>query len=287
MTMREAAALDITRGRHHMSSPSRIRLLDCPIDRMTMPEAVSYCLEAVAGERRTRIVLTVNAAIVVKLGQDEPLRAAVEAGDLVLADGMPLVWLSRWTGADAGLEDRVAGVDLMAELLREADRKGLRLYFLGAKPKVVATLVERVARDHPGAVIAGYRDGYFGPEQHEEVADTIAAARPDLLFVGMPTPFKEIRCEAYRHRFGASVVLPVGGAFDVLAGFVKRAPRWMQRAGLEWSWRLMMEPRKMWWRYLSTNTIFLYLALREIIGRHGRRNGRPSSAAPVKPLSWH
>jgi N-acetylglucosaminyldiphosphoundecaprenol N-acetyl-beta-D-mannosaminyltransferase len=285
--MTDAAALDLTHKRDPMSSPSRIRLLDCPIDRMTMAEAVNYCLEAVAGDRRTRIILTVNASIVVKLDQDEPLRAAVEAGDLVLADGMPLVWLSRWTGSGPGLDNRVAGVDLMAELLREADRKGLRLYFLGAKEPVVRTLVERVARDHPGAVVAGYRDGYFGPEQYDAVIDQIAAARPDLLFVGMPTPFKETWCQAHRDRLGAAVVLPVGGAFDVLAGFVKRAPRWMQRAGLEWSWRLLMEPRKMWWRYLSTNTAFVVRAVREIIGRRGRTDARTASSAPSKPLSWH
>jgi N-acetylglucosaminyldiphosphoundecaprenol N-acetyl-beta-D-mannosaminyltransferase len=273
-----------------MSPPPRIRLLDCPINRLTLADAVNYCLEAVGGDRRTRIVLTVNAAILVKLGRDEQLRAAIEAGDIVLADGMSLVWLSRWTGH--GLAGRVAGVDLMAELLRESDRKGLRLFFLGAKEEVVRALVERVGRDFPGAVVVGYRDGYFDRERDDEVLDQIGASRPDLLFVGMPTPFKEVWCQSHRDRLGAALVLPVGGAFDVLSGFVKRAPRWMQYLGLEWSWRLLMEPRRMWWRYLVTNAAFLGLALREILGRRAGAAARRSTSArltpcgPIKEDSW-
>src|SRR5262249_62386924 len=109
-------------------------VFDCPIDRLTRAEAVDYCLRAWDGDRRTRIVLTINATLIVKLGWDEGLRAAVEASDLALADGMPLIWLSRWIGPR--LPERVAGIDLMAELLQEAHRQRLRAFVRGAREQV-------------------------------------------------------------------------------------------------------------------------------------------------------
>jgi N-acetylglucosaminyldiphosphoundecaprenol N-acetyl-beta-D-mannosaminyltransferase len=255
----------------------RIRLLDCPIDRLGMDEAVGLCLKAVRGDRRPRMVITVNAAILTMMRKDQRLREAVEAGEPVLADGMPVVWTSRLAGV--GLDTRVAGVDLMAELIRCADREHLKLFFLGAKEEVVRSLAEQVGRQQPGAIVAGYRNGYFGREQYDEVIRQIRDSAADILFVGMPTPFKEIWCHENLARLGVPVVLPVGGAFDVLGGFVRRAPRWMQQCGLEWSWRLLMEPRKMWRRYLVTNTLFLGLALRAILTRPIFLGSR----APISP----
>jgi len=137
---------------------------------------------------------------------------------------------------------------------------------------VVTALVERSRAQHPGLEIAGFRDGYFGPDDHLGIVEEIRASRADILFVGMPSPFKETWCERHRERIEVPVIMGVGGSFDVLAGFIKRAPRWAQRLGLEWFWRLLMEPRKLWKRYLTTNGEFIWLASREIITR---RLGRP------------
>jgi N-acetylglucosaminyldiphosphoundecaprenol N-acetyl-beta-D-mannosaminyltransferase len=202
--------------------------------------------------------------------RDLELARACRSGDLTVADGMSVVWALRASGQAA--PERVAGVDLMARLLAAAGENQLRVYFLGARCEVVTALVERSRAQYPGLEIAGFRDGYFGPEDHPSIVEEIRASGAHVLFVGMPSPFKETWCERHRERLEVPVIMGVGGSFDVLAGFIKRAPRWVQALGLEWFWRLLMEPRKLWKRYLTTNSEFIWLASREIIARRlGRR----------------
>jgi N-acetylglucosaminyldiphosphoundecaprenol N-acetyl-beta-D-mannosaminyltransferase len=131
---------------------------------------------------------------------------------------------------------------------------------------VVRELAERATRVHPGLEVA-YRNGYFRPEEQEQIVEEIRARRPHFLFVGMPSPFKEVFCERHRHRLDVPVIMGVGGSFDVLAGQVARAPRWMRSVGMEWAWRLLMEPRKMWKRYLTTNSEFIWVAGGEVLAR--------------------
>src|SRR5262249_22127777 len=151
--------------------------------------------------------------------------------------------------------------------------------FLGAKCEVVEALVERCLIQYPGLEIAGFRDGYFSPDDHLPIVEAIRSSGAHMLFVGKPTPFKETWCERHRQRLEVPVIIGVGGSFDVLAGFIKRAPRWVQSLGLEWFWRLLMEPRKLWKRYLTTNSEFMWLAGREIVAR---RLGRPrTTEAPL------
>jgi len=230
-----------------------------------MAAAVDQCVEWCEGPRRPHTVITANAAILCMMRRDPELRAACRGGDLIVADGMSVVWTSRLAGLP--LPERVAGVDLMVGLLGVADRHRLRVYLLGARPEVVRALAERCARDYPGLVVAGFRDGYFGPADHAGIVADIRQAAPHMLFVGMPSPFKETWCERHRAALDVPVIMGVGGTFDVLTGYVRRAPRLMQSLGLEWSWRLLMEPRKMWKRYLVTNSEYLVLAAREIL-RH-------------------
>ena len=140
----------------------------------------------------------------------------------MLADGMPVLWIARALGARSA--DRVTGIDLMSELLRVAGRERLRLYFLGASSDVLGALIKKVGDENAGAVIVGARDGYFAPEESPAIVDEIRASRADILFVGMPSPFKEVWCHDNLERLGTPVILPVGGAFDVLSGFIRRAP---------------------------------------------------------------
>ena len=250
-----------------VSKPAtRVEVLAYPIDRVTMDEAVDRCRSFLEGDRRPRLVVTVNAAILAMAERCERLRAVVQGGHLVLADGVSVVWAARLLGVD--LRHRVTGVDLMERLARLADEEHLRLYFLGARPEVVRKVVDRIESEHPGVVVAGYRDGYFPAGASAEVIEQVRRSRADILFVAMPSPFKELWCFDHLDDLGVPVVLPVGGAFDVFSGVIRRAPLWMQGAGLEWAWRLMMEPRKLWRRYLFLNSSFVWLCIRSIFRKY-------------------
>ena len=257
-----------------MQRPERAELLGLSFDAVTMDDAVARCLDLCRAPRTSHMVITANASHLCMMRRDPQLALACRAGHLVVADGMSVVWALQASGQP--LPERVAGVDLMARLLAAAADHRLSVYFLGARREVVSTLVERVRARHPGIEIAGFRDGYFGPDDHASIVEEIRASGAHMLFVGMPTPFKETWCELHRHRLQIPVIMGVGGSFDVLAGFIRRAPLWIQSLGLEWFWRLLMEPRKLWKRYLTTNCEFIWLATLEIIAR---RLGRPPQPA--------
>jgi N-acetylglucosaminyldiphosphoundecaprenol N-acetyl-beta-D-mannosaminyltransferase len=253
-----------------MTRSNRAELLGLSFDTVTMEAAVARCLEFCRAPRASHTVITANASHLCMRRHDLELALACQAANLTVADGMSVVWALRALGQPA--PERVAGVDLMACLLDAAGEHRLRVYFLGARREVVTALVEKSRVQHPGIEIAGFRDGYFGRDDHPRIVEKIRSSRPDILFVGMPSPFKETWCERHRQRLDVPVIIGVGGSFDVLAGFIRRAPRWTQAAGLEWFWRFLMEPRKLWKRYLTTNTEFIWRAGWEIVAR---RLGQP------------
>jgi N-acetylglucosaminyldiphosphoundecaprenol N-acetyl-beta-D-mannosaminyltransferase len=229
---------------------------------------IGTVLDACHAAIRSRRPLTlgvVNVAKLVLMRRDALLRESVLGADLVVAAGLPVVWASRLLGDP--LPERVAGIDLFEELLKLADRESLSVYLLGARADVLAELVARIQRELPGVRIAGSRDGYFQEHEAAQVAQEIEAAGPDMLFVGISTPKKEL----FLGRFGPELSVPVrhgvGGSFDVLAGKTRRAPPLMQRWGLEWLYRMLQEPGRMWKRYLTTNTTFAALVLREWLRR--------------------
>ncbi len=241
------------------------RILGCNVDAVTMASALDWCLETCRTGGRARILLTANASHLVQVQDDPALRHACDAADLVTADGMSLVWASRLLGT--ALPERVAGVDLLEELLALAPQHRLRIFLLGAKQEVLSRLVARLQDAHPGLELAGWRNGYFGPADYDAVVQQIAESGADILFVGMPSPFKDVWCERYRDQLGVRLIMGVGGAFDVLAGMVPRAPHWMQQSGLEWAWRLLLEPRRLWRRYLVGNSRFIWLVLGQRLRR--------------------
>src|SRR5262245_18697487 len=248
-----------------MKRSDKAELLGLAFDAVTMDNAVARCLEVCHAPRSSHMVITANATHLCMMRRDSELARACRAGDLTVADGMSVVWALRAAGQP--VPERVAGVDLMTRLLAAAGEHRLRVYVLGAKREVVTALVERCRAQYPGLEIAGFRDGYFGPDDHLGIVEEIRASGAHMLFVGMPTPFKETWCERHRQSLDVPVIMGVGGSFDVLAGFIRRAPVWLQSMGLEWFWRLLMEPRKLMRRYLTTNTEFIWLAGREIIAR--------------------
>jgi len=162
------------------------------------------------------------------------------------------------------LPERITGIDLMFGLLKRASEKNYSAYFLGAKSQVVEKVVEVVKKTYPDLRIAGYSDGYFSESEEYNVAEDINKSSADILFVAISSPKKEIFLKKWRSSINVPVCHGVGGSFDIIAGVTKRAPMWMQKVGLEWLYRLIQEPRRMWKRYLVTNVIFIKLGLEAV-----------------------
>lgn len=237
-----------------------VRIGRTEVDALTYAESLAEIARLVEspGVRQHAVV---NASKVVAAQRDDTLVGALEACDLVNADGMSVVWASRLLGTP--VPERVTGIDLMFALFGVAAERGWPVYLLGAREHVVATVVERLGEMHPGLTIAGARNGYW--ESHEE-ADIVQAVRESgarLLFVAMPSPKKELWVARHRDDLGVDLVMGVGGSFDVLAGVTRRAPKWMQNGGLEWFYRFVQEPRRMWRRYLVGNAAFAAIVLRQ------------------------
>lgn len=252
----------------------RVDVLGCQIDSVDMDHAGAVCERAVQNREAVQHV-AINASKLVAMQSDPELRRVIEECELVTADGQAVVWASRLLGRP--LPCRVAGIDLMHRLFDSAEQNGFGVYILGARTEVLEEAVRRIREQHPSLRIAGYRHGYFEPSEDRAVADEIAAASPDMLFVAMSTPRKEQFIAAHRDRIGVPFVMGVGGAIDVVSGLTRRAPLWMQRAGLEWLFRLCQEPRRLMRRYLVTNTAFVMLTLRGVLGRR-RVFSRPLSS---------
>jgi N-acetylglucosaminyldiphosphoundecaprenol N-acetyl-beta-D-mannosaminyltransferase len=237
-------------------------LFDVRIDAASMDDAVAAARDAVQHRRRL-LFGVVNAAKLVNMRRDPILRRAVLGSDVILADGMSVVWACRILRRP--LPHRVTGIDLMIRLLEEGNQHSWRLYCLGATDEVLHALEKHIRATYPSIQIVGMRNGYFRDEEEEQLAGEISRARPDLLFVGMTSPKKERFLCDWSRTMQVPVCHGVGGAFDVVSGTVKRAPRLMQRLGLEWAYRIMQEPGRLWKRYLVTNTVFCWLLFLEIV----------------------
>jgi len=242
----------------------RETFLGCPIDMLTMTETVDLARQAMSSRSRLHHV-ALNVAKLVNMRTDAVLAADVAGSDIVGLDGMGIVWGARCLGIPAS--KRVSGVDLLVELLAVCEREGFKPYFLGATREVLELAVQRTREKHPQLQFAGCHDGYFTSADESKVVADIQASGADCLFIGMPTPRKERFLAAYRDVLGVSFIMGVGGALDILSGRVRRAPVPMQRIGLEWLYRIYQEPRRMWWRYLKTNSIFAGIISRELVRR--------------------
>jgi N-acetylglucosaminyldiphosphoundecaprenol N-acetyl-beta-D-mannosaminyltransferase len=244
---------------------ARANFIGVDIDVLTMKETLLRVEEAMRTRKRLHHV-AMNVAKFVKLRSDPELRADIECSDIVGMDGMGVVFAARLMGIKA--PERVAGVDLMQEVIALCAREGYRPYFLGARPDVLQTALANVWRRHPQIQFAGAQHGYYAPEDEIGVVERIKSSGADCLFIAMPTPAKERFLAAHRDRLGVPFVMGVGGSVDVLANYVKRAPLWMQRAGLEWLFRVIQEPRRMWRRYLVTNAAFFVIVARALLHSH-------------------
>lgn len=247
---------------------STVRILDVPIHCVTMDDVLEIIDESISESRRLAIGC-VNSAKLVNMRKDELLRKDVMGSNLVIADGMSVVWASKWLGRE--LPERVTGIDLMLRLLEKGNERGYRIFCLGASESVSRTVVDKIHDQYPGVIVAGRRDGYFSQEEEEGISREIAGLDVDILFVAMSSPKKEQFMARWGRVTDAKVLHGVGGSFDVIAGKVKRAPESWQRVGLEWLYRVKQEPGRLLWRYLSTNTSFCWQLLKQVFGKNINR----------------
>lgn len=214
-------------------------------------------------QRTPRQHVVVNALKFAMMYSDPKLRAVVDSCHIVNADGLPVVWASRLLGCP--LPERIAGVDLFFRLVERCAERGYRPYLLGAKETVLAKAIDALKHKYPGLTIAGSRNGYFAESEEPQIAQSIRESCADMLFVGISSPKKELFLNRWMQTINVPFCMGVGGSFDIAAGKTKRAPLWMQKSGLEWLHRVLEEPRRMWWRYSKTNSIFVWMVLREYL----------------------
>ncbi len=258
-----------------------VNLLGIGVNRVRMDQLLDICEEHI-DSKKNLLLGVVNVAKVVKCHKNAELRKSLMEADILLADGLPIVWLSKLIGDP--LPERIAGIDILYKLLEFASKRNYRVYFLGAKQEVVQRVVEIVRKDYPGIHVAGYRDGYFDESEEQSVAENIAGSQADVLFVAISSPKKEIFLKRWQSHLNVPICHGVGGSFDVLAGITKRAPLWMQKCGLEWLYRLIQEPRRMWKRYLVTNSIFIKLSLEAIVRAKFSRLFRSFGFSPTSKV---
>lgn len=242
---------------------NRVYILNTQIDNLTMAETLNEVSNAIKHKKQIHHTV-VNAGKIVAMQDDETLRESVNEADLINADGQAVIWASKLLGQP--LKERVAGIDLFENLIDLAQQKGHRIYLLGAKEEVVNKLVGIVEKKYGSEVIAGHRNGYFTTDEEAGIVANIVNSKANMLFVAMSSPKKEIFLHQHREALkSVNFIMGVGGSFDVLAGKTKRAPLWMQKSGLEWFYRFMQEPKRMWKRYLIGNTKFIFLTFKSIL----------------------
>lgn|SRR5690606_19045283 len=237
-----------------------VNIMNCPIHSLTMGQTIKEIENNINLNKQTHHVV-VNAAKLVNMQTDKTLYDSVVNCDIINADGQSVVWASRILKQP--LPERVAGADLMINLMDLAGEKGYKVFLFGAKEEIVSKVAKMYRDKFGNQVIAGYRNGYYAEGEEEAIAKMIAESAAQMLFVAISSPKKEIFLNKYKDIINTPFIMGVGGTFDVISGHIKRAPIWMQKAGLEWLYRTYQEPKRMWKRYLITNTKFIELLFRE------------------------
>ena len=236
---------------------NRVNFIGIPLDNLSMSETLDRIENSISNNKQIHHCV-INAGKFVKMQNDKKLLASVINSDIINADGMGIVWAARFLGHE--IKERVAGIDLMENLVELAHKKEFKCFFLGAKEQVVKKIVDHYSNKYSSQVIAGYRNGYFDIEEEKIIIDQIIKSRPNFLFVAMTSPKKEVFLNKYKAILkSVNLIMGVGGSFDVISGEIKRAPLFMQKLGLEWFYRFAQEPRRMWRRYLIGNLEFIII----------------------------
>ena len=218
---------------------SKTWLSDCFLSHLRKPDLLNLVSQWVRAGSRGHYITAINVSKLVAMQGDEKLAKFIQNSSINIADGAPVFAATRLVGKP--IPERITGVELMEALLRLASENGFRVYFFGSKQEVLDKVLARCQEEYPGLVVAGARNGYFDKEQETEIVSDIAASNADILLVALGIPQKEYFVDDHLHELNVSLALPVGGAFDVLAGMKVRAPRWAQKLGIEWLWRSLYD----------------------------------------------
>lgn len=234
----------------------RVNVLGVGISVLNLETACSLMADAIR-ERRKGYICVTGVHGVSEAQEDSDFRRILNEAFLCTPDGMPMVWLGKWNNREM---DRVYGPDLMELALERGIPLGWRHFFYGGAPGVTQELKEKVEQRFRGAQIVGMYTPPFRPlnaDEERELTDLVERCKPDIVWVGLSTPKQEKFMAAYLPKLNATLMVGVGAAFDFHSGRVKQAPRWMQRSGTEWFYRLCQEPRRLWKRYLKNNPLFV------------------------------
>jgi len=240
-----------------------VSFLGLNFHRLTMDETMNWMEGCIHKDRRPRFLCTINAALLVWAQKDPYLKETYLSADLVTVDSNVVRYALKCLGTP--VPEALEACQIMFEFIKRNFKKGYRFYFLGAKPEIIEKAVKTLQENSPGIQIAGYHDGYFDIDATLQIAQAIKNAKPDCLFVGMSSPLKEQFLQKYLSVMEIPISLGVGGGIDILAGQYRWAPAWVRKAGLAWLYRLLSEPKRMWKRYLTTNTLFLWLFFKTLI----------------------
>lgn len=244
---------------------NKVTILDIPIDNVSFSETVNIIHQGIINNKSIQLT-DVNAGKLIQINSDENLKKSVAISTLINADGQSLVWASKLLGTP--LKERVAGIDLMENLVKLAFENNFKIFLFGAKEEVVKKVKDIYSKKYSKSLIAGYRNGYFNNNEEAAIAKQISDSGAQILFVAITSPHQENfmynNKEALKN---INFKMGVGGSFDVISGMTKRAPLWMQKNGLEWFYRFLQEPKRMWKRYLVGNSKFIYLVFKQKFSR--------------------
>lgn len=223
-------------------SYSKVSIFGVPISKMSMKDTVAY-ITRIIESRKPHQIITANPIMVMTALEDARYMKMMKEADLVVPDGAGVVWAAGYVGNPVA--ERVAGYDLMHELMKLGETRGWKVYMVGASPDIIQAAADRLKQMYPALQLVGFRDGYFGEEEDSRVIESIRALAPDILLVGRSADKQEPWIAQHKEELGVPVMMGVGGSFDVLSGKLKRAPVLFQKLRLEWFYRLLQEP----WRY--------------------------------------
>lgn len=237
-------------------------IFDIEVDNLTLDETIMVINRSIA-YKQPLMHIVVNAAKLVNMQNDIELKRSIQNADLVNADGMAVVWASKLLGKP--LKERVAGIDLFTGLIANAAKRHEKVFLLGAKQDIVEKVADVFTKKYGAEIIGGFKNGYFKTSEENDIVQQIVDSGSTYLFVAMSSPKKEIFLSEHKEALSKlGFIMGVGGSFDVVAGKVKRAPLWMQKIGMEWFYRFLQEPKRMWKRSFIDNGKFIGLVIKEI-----------------------